>query len=276
MCTDGTPLAERAVAFGALLARAAGAQVTLLGVERPGWGIKVRGSLARLRAAVPTAAEEKFRLGRPSDEILAEARSADYDLIVIGSRGRRGLARVLFGSVAPKLARYAPAPVLIVKGTAATGPVRRILACTSGDERGERAARWAGRLAHWLDAEVTVLHVLSQIGLAPDAKIEELTETAEQAMAAGTREGKHLERELSLVREAGATGPLTPKLRNGLVLDEVAAEASEGNYDLVVIGAHEPPGPPDSFAGLRAYLLDDVADQIISAVQKPVLVLRGK
>ena len=31
-----------------------------------------------------------------------------------------------------------------------------------------------------------------------------------------------------------------------------------------------------AFAGLRAYVLDDVADQIISAVQKPVLVVRGK
>lgn len=276
LCTDGSPLADRAVAFGAQLARAAAGEVTLLGVARSGADeAAMRACLARAQTALPRRAEERIRAGRAADEIIAEASSGDYTLIVMASRGRKGIARWLFGSVASRLARYAPAPVVIVKGPAPAEPVRRILACTSGDVRGERAARWGGRLAKWLNAEITILHVLSQLGLAPEARIEELTESAEQAMASGTREGQHLVRAMELMRAEGATSKITPKLRNGLVLDEIVAEARAGAYDLVVIGAHEPPEPRESFAGLGAYLLDDVADQIISAVQKPVLVIRG-
>ncbi len=276
LCTDGSALAERAVDFGAALAGASGAELTLLGVvAAPGAETPMRAALARAQTHLPVRALEKLRAGRPADEIIAEAAEGRYDLIVMASRGRKGLARLLFGSVASRLARYAPVPVIIVKAPVA-GPVRQVLACTSGDERGERAARWGGRLGAWFKAKVTVLHVLSQLGLAPEAKVEELEDTAEQAIANGTREGKHLAREIELVQAEGAAGPIRPKLRNGLVLDEIVAEVREGNYDVVVIGAHEPPEPRASFAGVRAYVLDDVADQIISAVQKPVLVVRGK
>jgi nucleotide-binding universal stress UspA family protein len=277
LCTDGSAFAERALNFGAELALAAGGVVTLLGVSRPGAAalLRTRAALAQAQTRLPVRAVERVRTGRPAEEIIAEAASGGYDLIVTASRGRTGLARLLFGSVASRLARYAPVPVIIVKAPV-SGAVRKILACTSGDERGERAARWGGRLARWLQADVTILHVLSQLGLAPDARVEELGETAEQAIASGTREGLHLRREMELTREQGAAGKVVPQLRNGLVLDEIVAEVKEGDYDLVVIGAHEPPEPRESFAGLRAYVLDDVADQIISAVQKPVLVVRGR
>ena len=49
-----------------------------------------------------------------------------------GSRGRRGLARLVYGSVASRLARYARVPALIVKGQRPA--VRRVLACTGGED----------------------------------------------------------------------------------------------------------------------------------------------
>jgi len=275
LCTDGTPLAENAVRFGALMAQAGEMAVTLLGVAAsPGAEALVRASLARAQTLFPARAEEKIRIGRAAAEIIAEAEGGAYDLLVAGSRGRRGLARLIFGSVASQLARYARVPALIVKGQ---GPaVRRVLACTSGDVRGERAARWGGQIARWLNAEVTVLHVMSQMALSPQAKLDELGETAEQAIAQSTREGKHLARTMELLREQGAAANTRPKLRHGLVVDEVAAEANEGGYDLVIIGAHEAPEMPEGWAWLKDYVFDDVADQIISAVNRPVLVVRGK
>lgn len=275
LCTDGTPLAEDAVRFGASIAQAAGMDVTLLGVAASaGTEAQVRASLARAQSLFPAHAEEKIRLGRAAEEIIAEAESGAYDLLVAGSRGRRGLERLIFGSVASRLARYTRIPVLIVKGKRAA--VRRMLACTGGDVRGERAARWGGQIAHWLNAEITVLHVMSQMALSPRAKLDELFETAEQAMAQGTREGQHLSREMDVLREQGVAASARPKLRHGLVVDEIVAEASEGDYDLVIIGAHEAPEMPQGWAWLSHYAFDDVADQIISAVNRPVLVVRGK
>jgi nucleotide-binding universal stress UspA family protein len=48
----------------------------------------------------------------PANEILRYARSADIDLIVMGTHGRTGLARVVLGSVAETVVRTAPCPVL--------------------------------------------------------------------------------------------------------------------------------------------------------------------
>ena len=50
----------------------------------------------------------------PANEILRYARSANIDLIVMGTHGRTGLARVVVGSVAEAVVRGAPCPVLTV------------------------------------------------------------------------------------------------------------------------------------------------------------------
>lgn len=54
--------------------------------------------------------------GVPYEEILRFAREKEINIIVIGTRGRKGLDRFLFGSTAEKVVRYAPCPVLTVRG----------------------------------------------------------------------------------------------------------------------------------------------------------------
>ena len=51
--------------------------------------------------------------GHPAEEIIQEAH--EDDLIVMGSKGKTGLDRLLLGSVAENVARHAPCPVMIVK-----------------------------------------------------------------------------------------------------------------------------------------------------------------
>lgn len=53
------------------------------------------------------------REGYPPDEIVDEARSGGYDLVVIGTHGRTGVARLMLGSVAERVIRGAPIPVLV-------------------------------------------------------------------------------------------------------------------------------------------------------------------
>ena len=48
-------------------------------------------------------------------EIITVARTQDIDLIVLGTHGRTGLAHIMIGSVAEKVVRKAPCPVLTVK-----------------------------------------------------------------------------------------------------------------------------------------------------------------
>ncbi len=55
------------------------------------------------------------RQGPPFLEIVRYAKEADIDLVVIGTHGRSGLAHVFMGSVAEKVVRKSPCPVLTVR-----------------------------------------------------------------------------------------------------------------------------------------------------------------
>jgi len=58
-----------------------------------------------------------LREGEPGDQIVRAGRAARVDLIVMGTRGRRGLQRLSLGSVARHVAASAPCPVMTVRGT---------------------------------------------------------------------------------------------------------------------------------------------------------------
>ena len=71
---------------------------------------------AREQAADHAGEVETVReLGRPSRRIVDYAEERDVDHVVIGSHGRRGVSRILLGSVAETVARRAPMPVTIIR-----------------------------------------------------------------------------------------------------------------------------------------------------------------
>jgi len=53
--------------------------------------------------------------GQPHDQIVRYAKSLKADMIVMGSKGRRGMNRILIGSVAERVIEYAPCPVLVIR-----------------------------------------------------------------------------------------------------------------------------------------------------------------
>lgn len=67
--------------------------------------------------SVPTEVrvERQVAEGAPAEEILRAAQAMKADLIVMGTHGRTGLARLLAGSVAEQVMRRAPCPVLTVR-----------------------------------------------------------------------------------------------------------------------------------------------------------------
>ncbi len=72
---------------------------------------------AELKTRMPTA-QSMIRSGVAWEEILSGAALVHADLIVLGTHGRRGMARAIIGSVAEKVVRLATMPVLTVHGTA--------------------------------------------------------------------------------------------------------------------------------------------------------------
>ena len=69
----------------------------------------------------PGTWEVEVATGHPADAIVRVAQEGGADLIVMGTHGRTGLQHVLLGSVAEKVVRLAPCPVLTVRYAQAAG-----------------------------------------------------------------------------------------------------------------------------------------------------------
>ena len=124
---------DRALAYARELARPFGAELLLLHVMENQFLRAVPGDPRDLAAAArqqlanrltdddrralrATVALEES--DRPADVILEFARNAKVDLIVMGTHGRRAMERLLIGSVAERVVRAAPCPVLTVRTVA--------------------------------------------------------------------------------------------------------------------------------------------------------------
>ena len=267
MCTDGSKYASEALRFGSLIAREVKKEVTLLGVtEHSDEVSKVTRMLERISSVlcedVPQI-QTVIRHGHAAEQILREVEEHEYDLVVVGSRGRRGITRFLLGSTAARLARYCPVSVIIVKGEGRE--LNKILVCTGGAEAGEKDTQMAGHIAALTGASVTVLHVMSQLPLTPECELEDLECSAEAWLLSDAREAVHLRKLLNILDDLGVPGQV--KVRQGLVVDEILAEAREGNYDLLAVGAHVA-------SGLLRFVLSDVTEEIVLGSDRPVLVVR--
>jgi nucleotide-binding universal stress UspA family protein len=148
VATDGSEGARKAATFAGELARGLGAHVTVLIVHSedvflpdvwgPGeWPVPspyAGMSVDELRelferhasehelpatttalGALPTSVSICQRWGHAAETICGYAVDSNVDLIVIGSHGRRGLSRLLLGSISHQVANHATCPVTIVR-----------------------------------------------------------------------------------------------------------------------------------------------------------------
>ncbi len=137
-CTEGRELSEDAIRVGGRVAKAMGAEATVLSVQpKPDYlhailqhttaieanleevlekSSKVFRDYAdrgkKLLAELGVKAKTNTTVGDPAHEILVEAEKG-YDFIVIGSRSKKG-ERVMLGSVSRKVVNKASVPVIVV------------------------------------------------------------------------------------------------------------------------------------------------------------------
>jgi nucleotide-binding universal stress UspA family protein len=134
---DFSPYSERAFSYATTLAQRFSATLALVHVvEDPYTGVwssevyvpnvselfagliaNAEQQLARLTAsatALGLTVEATVITGRPAHAIVERAKDGRFDLIVMGTHGRTGLSHVVMGSVAERVVRMAPCPVLTV------------------------------------------------------------------------------------------------------------------------------------------------------------------
>jgi nucleotide-binding universal stress UspA family protein len=136
--TDFSETSDQALRYGKALAQAFGASLHLLHVVQEPfaqpWAVEAYGfSLATLQEEWTKEATQRLdaaftaderaalkatlatQLGHPYLEILRYAQEKAVDLIVMGTHGRGALGHVMMGSVAERIVRKAPCPVLTVR-----------------------------------------------------------------------------------------------------------------------------------------------------------------
>ena len=142
VATDFSQASHLALNAAALLAKTLGAQVTLLHVFDPApfaaaslpmQPVDIVGSTREMAERIEKGLEElqaaylrsveKVELkivehASPAEGICECARQIGADLIVVSTHGRTGLAHLLIGSVAERVVRYAPCPVLTLRSKA--------------------------------------------------------------------------------------------------------------------------------------------------------------
>lgn len=134
--TDFSPTAAAALGHAADLARTSGAELVLLHVlptiNYPLRGLGMAEAFPHLQAELHTRGKERLaetakalgtglavrtelRDGEAYEQVLACAKEAGADLIVLGTHGHTGLKHALLGSTAERVVRLAECPVLTVR-----------------------------------------------------------------------------------------------------------------------------------------------------------------
>ncbi len=120
-------------------------------------------------------------LGSPGDAIHSAGQTNDIDLLVLGSHGRQGLAKLTLGSVAEWAIRRLSYPVLVAGPSCdkTLRPIRSILLASDLSQDASRSAQYACSIAQEYNARLTAMNVLSQTSTTEEQAQAELSAMAE-------------------------------------------------------------------------------------------------
>jgi nucleotide-binding universal stress UspA family protein len=198
----------------------------------------------------------------PGEGILDYARHHDIDVIVMGTQGRKGMERMLIGSVAEQVVREAPCPVLTVRAPAGM-QVRRILVPVDFSEHSKEAIPAAVSLAERYGAEIEFFSVIDEDELpASGAPVLGPVHVAPEEVEARIRKLMN-----DLVKEHRNGVAITGTVRVGDPAKDILDYAADG-ADLIVMATH-------GRTGLQRMLLGSVAEKIIRKAPCPVFTVRS-
>jgi universal stress protein A len=105
------------------------------------------------------------------DAILETAAELDIDLIIMGTHGRRGAARMWMGSVAERVLRLSKTPVLAVRQTNVPVRLAHVLSPVNLSAAGKVGLAYAAQIAQATGSHLTVLHAVEKDQPPPDCSL---------------------------------------------------------------------------------------------------------
>jgi nucleotide-binding universal stress UspA family protein len=186
------------------------------------------------------------------------------DLVVIGTRGRTGLGKLMLGSVAEEIFREVECPVLTVgphseAAHVAGGEIREILFATDFNPEAKGAAAYAISLAQEFQAKLVLLHVI------PEQEAGDLVSAADVVTSA------HALLEGLVPVEARAWCKPEYFVERGDPAKKIVEFAQLRESDFIVMGVKVEKGVP----GAATHLPTAIAHKVVSHAPCPVLTVRG-
>jgi universal stress protein E len=208
------------------------------------------------------ACETDVRVGVPFVELIAAARTASADLLVVGAKRRGGIERLFLGGTAEQVLRKATIPVLAARETFPPA-LQVILAPTDFSAASRPAVQYAIELARRFAARLILLHVVEPV-------VQAYTWHADPAAAdLFLAEPKDLEPEweafLGQLDLAGVRWE--QRTVQGYAAPMIVGSAVEMGVEMISLGTH-------GRTGLMHVLLGSVAERVAREASCPVLSIR--
>lgn len=211
------------------------------------------------------------RSDEPADEIVSYARTHDIHLIVMGTHGRSGMAHLLMGSVAEKVVRSAPCPVLTLREAprtewSARPSPTRILVPADFSAPSDAALDSARLLAARFGASLHVLHVLEERFASGAFGLEGYAPESRGARA--VRFDDAMQRLATKLTPADRT---TLHARTEVIFGTGARAivdyAADNSFDLIVMGTH-------GRTGVAHLVMGSMAETVVRSAPCPVMTVR--
>jgi nucleotide-binding universal stress UspA family protein len=207
-------------------------------------------------------ASTAIRNGHVTHEVLEESRAWGAEALAIGSHGRKGLSRLLLGSVAERLLREIELPTFVVKHEPEDKPGNIAFATDFSEASAGGLVAFQVALKS-MDAEGVILHVIDEDAWLLQASMVatsiplDLEPIERKALAS-------LEERVDLVKAAGLS--CKGELLNGSPWDKIEEYVQTYRVGLVVLGTH-------GYRGYERFVLGSVAQKVLRTVSCPVLIV---
>lgn len=215
--------------------------------------VLLRSVRERIPGAIGTVAQ-----GSPATLITEYSVKSQVDLVVIGTDGHGAIARAILGSVADRVLRSSPIPILLVpcEGRAVSVPPKVILAPTDFSMSAHRAVATAIALAKELGASLTLAHAYDVPAFVE--RDEAMKRSLREAMA---------QRVVEAHPGVVAGSHAATIAREGRAAPVIVALAEETKADLIMMAS-------TGRGFLSSLLLGGVTDRVARTSHVPVLVVR--
>jgi nucleotide-binding universal stress UspA family protein len=202
----------------------------------------------------------------PADAIVDRTDEYAIDLVVMGTHGRRGMDRLLSGSVSEEVVRRAPCPVFTVlpRDESGTGPqINRVLAPVDLSDQSELVLNHAVALAESYAAPLDLLHVVEEAAYPNVYGLDPLTPALPNVQDRAREALETLASNVDL-----RTDPVNVHVLTGNAARDIVEFAEENAADLIVMATH-------GRTGLDRFLIGSVAEKVVRRAPCPVFTLKS-